>query len=142
VPEAIADLKKAATLFPLSSDIHRELGFSYYQQHEYKLAEAQYQTVQSINPNDLAAHYILGIVYSRLGNRAEAAKQEKLFADQKLDPMADIGMQSYYAKHPAIADEAVPWHVHTEAEAMQSWNSPTPSAKTAPPATVAKGGAR
>jgi tetratricopeptide (TPR) repeat protein len=142
VPEAIADLKQAATRFPLSSDIHRELGFSYYQQHEYKLAEVQYQAVQSINPNDLAAHYILGIVYSRLGNHKEAAKQEKLFADQKLDPMADIGMQTYYAKHPAIADEAVPWHVHTEAEAMQSWNSPTPSAKTASPVAVAKGGAR
>lgn len=135
VSGAIADLKQAAILYPLSSDIHRELGFSYYQQHQYKLAEAQYQTVQSINPNDLAAHYILGIVYSRLGMHKQANEQEKLFADQKLDPMADVSMQDYYARHPFIANEAVPWHVHTEAEAMQSYYDETPHIGASSPST-------
>lgn len=121
---AVANLEKAEKLFPLSRDIHRELGFSYYQEHHYKLAEAQYLEVQKIDPDSLSAHYILGILYRRLGEAEKSEQQEAIFADDKDDPMADVEMQQYYMRHPDISDVAVPWHVHTEAEAMK-----TPSSK-------------
>jgi tetratricopeptide (TPR) repeat protein len=44
---AIADLKRVAASFPQSRDAHRELGFSYYQLHQYDLARAEYEVVQS-----------------------------------------------------------------------------------------------
>lgn len=120
LPSAIADLEKAAQLYPLSRDIHRELGFSYYQVHKYKLAEAQYQDLQKIDPDSLAAHYILAIVYRRLGEMRKAGEQAEIFADDKLDPMADVEKQRYFSRHPIISDEAVPWHLITEAEAMKT----------------------
>ena len=120
----IADLQAAEKLFPLSRDIHRELGFSYYQEHEYQRAEAQYLEVQKIDPDSLAAHYILGILYRRLGETKKSDEQEAIFADEKMDPMADVQMQRYYTGHPGISNVAVPWHVHTEADAMK-----TPSSK-------------
>jgi hypothetical protein len=120
---AISDLKTAEALYPLSRDIHRELGFSYYQTHQYKLAEAQYLEVQKIDPDSLAAHYILGILYRRLGNAKLSDEQEAIFADDKDDPMADVQMEQYYMRHPDISDVAVPWHVHTEALAMHTESS-------------------
>ncbi|MEI9969061.1 MAG: tetratricopeptide repeat protein [Terracidiphilus sp.] len=34
------------TQFPRSRDAHRELGFSFYQQHKYQEARTEYETVQ------------------------------------------------------------------------------------------------
>lgn len=116
LPGAIKNLEQVVRLYPMSIDGHRELGFSYYQQRQYDQAAAQYQAVQGIDPDDLAAHYILSIVYRRLGMRDRAEQEAKRFADEKNDPMADTATLEYLAKHPNISTEAVPWHLHTEHE--------------------------
>ena len=64
---AISDLREVTAQFPRSRDAHRELGFSLYQQHKYEKARSEYEMLQTIDPDDLAAHYILSIVYRRLG---------------------------------------------------------------------------
>jgi Flp pilus assembly protein TadD len=112
VDEAIGNLKKVAAQFPRSRDAHRELGFSYYQQHKYDLARAEYETVQSIDPDDLAAHYNLSILYRRLGLKDKASEQAAYFADQKDDPTASTYALQYLRNHQEIAQESVPWHTH------------------------------
>ncbi len=110
---AIADLLEVITQFPRSRDAHRELGFSFYQQHKYDEARAEYETVQSIDPDDLAAHYILSIVYRRLGMKEEAAREAAIFADQKDDPTANTYALEFLRKHPEVTEESVPWHIHS-----------------------------
>lgn len=110
---AITNLRQVASQFPRSRDAHRELGFSYYQQHKYDQARTEYQTVQSIDPDDLAAHYILSIVYRRLGVNDKAAHEAAEFADQKDDPTASTYALEYLRKHPEVANETVPWHIHS-----------------------------
>src|SRR5882757_7911339 len=112
VDEAIENLKKVAAAFPRSRDAHRELGFSYYQQHKYAQAREEYETLQGIDPDDLAAHYNLSILYRRLGMKDKAAVQAAYFADQKDDPTASTYALEYLRKHHEIAQESVPWHVH------------------------------
>jgi tetratricopeptide (TPR) repeat protein len=111
---AIADLREVAVQFPRSRDAHRELGFSYYQQHKYDAARTEYETLQSIDPDDLAAHYILSIVYRRLGMNEKASHEAAEFADQKNDPTASTYALEYLRKHPEIANETVPWHTHSD----------------------------
>ena len=110
---AVADLLDVITQFPRSRDAHRELGFSFYQQHKYQEARTEYETVQSIDPDDLSAHYILSIVYRRLGMKAEAAREAAAFADQKDDPTANSYALEFLSKHPEVTSESVPWHVHS-----------------------------
>jgi tetratricopeptide (TPR) repeat protein len=112
VDEAIADLQKVSAQFPQSRDAHRELGFSFYQQHKYNLARAEYEYVQSIDPDDLAAHYNLAILYRRLGMKDKAAVEAAYFSDEKDDPTASTFALEYLRKHHEIAQESVPWHVH------------------------------
>jgi Flp pilus assembly protein TadD len=102
------------TQFPRSRDAHRELGFSFYQQHKYQEARTEYETVQSIDPDDLPAHYILSIVYRRLGMQKEAAQEAAAFADQKDDPTANVYALEYLRTHPEVTAESVPWHVHRD----------------------------
>ena len=134
VDQAIADLQKVAAAYPRSRDAHRELGFSFYQQHKYPLARAEYESVQSIDPDDLAAHYNLAILYRRLGLKDKAAEQSAYFADQKDDPTASTFALEFLRKHREIAQESVPWHVHDLDH--EGKDEPTPA--TAVPTTAAK----
>lgn len=110
---AIGDFREVTAQFPRSRDAHRELGFSFYQQHKYDEARIEYETLQSIDPDDLAAHYILSIVYRRLGMKEDAAREAAIFADQKDDPTANIYALEFLSKHPEVTSESVPWHIHS-----------------------------
>ena len=114
---AIAVLLEVITQFPRSRDAHRELGFSFYQQHKYQEARTEYETVQSIDPDDLSAHYILSIVYRRLGMQKEGAREAAAFADEKDDPTANVYALEFLRKHPEVTAESVPWHVHKDRSA-------------------------
>jgi len=114
---AIGDLREVTAQFPRSRDGHRELGFSLYQQHKYDEARAEYETLESIDPDDLAAHYILSIVYRRLGMKEQAAREASAFADQKDDPTASTYALEFLRKHPEITSESVPWHTHSDVAA-------------------------
>ena len=109
---AIADLREVTTQYPRSRDAHRELGFSLYQMHKYDEARTEYENVQSIDPDDLSAHYILSIVYRRLGMKENAAREAAAFADQKDDPTAGEYALEFLRKHPEVTSESVPWHTH------------------------------
>jgi tetratricopeptide (TPR) repeat protein/nitrate/TMAO reductase-like tetraheme cytochrome c subunit len=112
VKEAIADLQAVLEKYPRSKDALRELGFSYYQQHDYTLARDTYECIQVIDPDDLAAHYQLAILYRRLGDKTKAAIESAKFADQKDDPTASEYALQFLRKHPEVASESVGWHTH------------------------------
>ena len=114
--KAIEDLKQVAEAFPESRDAHRELGFSYYQQHKYDPARLEYERVQSIDPDDLSAHYNLSILYRRLGMKDKSLVEAAKFADQKDDPTANTYAFEYLRQHDEIAAESVPWHVHGDVD--------------------------
>ena len=112
IQEAIEDLKAMLAKYPLAKDGLRELGFSYYQAHDYANARQQYEKLQAIDPDDLAAHYQLAILYRRLGEKEKAAVESAKFADQKDDPTASTYALMFLRKHPEVASESVSWHTH------------------------------
>ena len=112
VKEAIVDLEAMLEKYPRSRDGLRELGFSYYQQHDYTRARDAYERLQVVDPDDLAAHYQLAILYRRLGEKDKAAVESAKFADQKDDPTASEYALEFLRKHPEVAAESVAWHTH------------------------------
>jgi hypothetical protein len=68
--------------------------------------------VQGVDPDDLAAHYHLAILYRRLGMKDKAAIESAKFADQKDDPTAGEYALMFLRKHPEVASESVVWHTH------------------------------
>jgi Flp pilus assembly protein TadD len=110
----IADLKKVVDQYPQSRDARRELGISYYQQHNYDAAMEQFQKLQQIDPDDLAAHYNLSILYRRMGLKDKAAEQQALFVTKKFDPGSPTYSLTFLRQHPEISTESVPWHMHTD----------------------------
>lgn len=112
VKEAISDLEAVLAKYPRSRDALRELGFSYYQQHNYPRARDVYEQLQGVDPDDLAAHYNLAILYRRLGQKDKATFEAARFADQKDDPTASVYALEFLRKHPEVANESVVWHAH------------------------------
>lgn len=112
VDEAIADFEAMLAKYPRSVDGLRELGFSYFQKHDYAAARGAYLRLQQIDPDNLAAHYSLAIIYRRLGEKGLSALESEKFADQKPDPTASTYALEFLTKHPEVAAESVVWHVH------------------------------
>jgi len=112
VDEAIIDLQAMVAAYPRTKDGWRELGFSYYQKHDYPAARDAYEKLQAIDPDDLAAHYQLAILYRRTGDKLRAAIESAKFADQKDDPTASEYALQFLGKHPEVAAESVTWHTH------------------------------
>ena len=73
---------------------------------------AQFEALQAIDPDDLAAHYNLAVIYRRLGMKKEAAEQAALFAVKQVDPGAPTYSLGYLRNHPEMSVESVPWHMH------------------------------
>ncbi len=72
-PEAeVADLQKVVAQYPQSRDARRELGISYLPAARYQEAIEQFEALQAIDPDDLAAHYNLAILYRRVGDEGES----------------------------------------------------------------------
>jgi tetratricopeptide (TPR) repeat protein len=112
VDTAIADFQSMLAQFPRSKDGLRELGFSFFQKHDYAAARTEYEKLQAIDPDDLAAHYSLAIIYRRLGLKNQSAIESAKYADQKDDPPASVYALEFLGKHPEVAAESVPWHTH------------------------------
>lgn len=112
--QEIADLQNVVQQYPDCRDARRELGISYYQQHRYVDARQQFEALQAIDPDDLAAHYNLAVLYRRMGLKKRSAEQAALFATKQVDPGAPTYSLNYLRKHPEISIESVPWHVHEQ----------------------------
>ena len=112
--QEIADFRKVVEMFPESRDARRELGITYYQQNDNKASMEQFEALQQIDPDDLTAHYNLSILYRRMGKPAEAAEQQAMFVDKKVDPGAPTYSLNYLRIHPEISTESIPWHLHTD----------------------------
>jgi tetratricopeptide (TPR) repeat protein len=110
----IADFRKVVEMFPQSRDARRELGITYYQQHNNVAALEQFQALQQIDPDDLAAHYNLSILYRRMGKPKEAAIEQAAFVEKKVDPGAPTYSLNFLRLHPEISNESVPWHMHSD----------------------------
>jgi tetratricopeptide (TPR) repeat protein len=110
-----ADLERVVAQFPDSRDARRELGISYYQQHRSEDAMAQFKALQAVDPDDLAAHYNLAILYRRTGLKQQAEHEASLYTIKRIDPGAPTYSLDYLRKHPEISNESVPWHLHNEA---------------------------
>jgi tetratricopeptide (TPR) repeat protein len=114
----VADLEKVVAQFPRSSDARRELGKSYYRQNRLEDAKVQFEALQTIEPDDVAAHYNLSLIYGRLGMEDKASEQAVLFADKKTDPNAPTYSLDFLRAHPEVSTESVPWHMHTDLKPM------------------------
>jgi len=112
----IADLKKVVEQFPQSRDARRELGVSYYQQDRPKEALEQFQALQAIDPDDLAAHYNLSLLYRRMGMKDKAKEQLAFYKLKKVDPGAPTYSLDFLRSHPEISNESKLWHIHSDGQ--------------------------
>lgn len=112
--QEIEDFRRVMEKYPESRDARRELGITYYQQHDEHAALEQFEALQKIDPDDLVAHYNLSILYRRMGMPEKAAKEQAAFVDKKVDPGAPTYSLNYLRVHPEISTESIPWHMHSD----------------------------
>ena len=112
--EEVADLQRVVEQYPQARDPRRELGVAYYQRHSYEEAREQFEALEAIDPDDLAAHYNLAVLYRRMGMKDKASEEAAMFATRQVDPGAPTYSLEFLRRHPEISIESVPWHMHTD----------------------------
>lgn len=110
----LADLLEVVRQYPQSRDARRELGITYFQRDDDEHSVEQFQALEGIDPNDVAAHYNLAVLYRRMGMKEQAAKEQALLMTEKGDPAAPTYSLNFLRNHPEIWGESSPWHVHTD----------------------------
>ena len=66
----------------------------------------QFKALQAIDPDDLAAHYNLAILYRRDGMKKQASDEAALYTIKRIDPGAPTYSLDYLRKHPEISTRA------------------------------------
>lgn len=111
---ALERLAPIAAQFPRFGQAHDALGYIDAVRHDYAATRRELEAAQSIDPDDLVAHRWLATVYLKLGMNAAAEREAALTSLKKEDPVAGWEVQRFWQKHPEIAREVVPYHVHTD----------------------------
>jgi len=106
------DQKYVISLFPRLRQARQELGYIYYLQKKYVDAQKQFEALQSINPDDLTAHYYLSLICDRLGMKDRAQEEGEEYAEHREDPTVGGLAQDFWRRYPAVADELAPYHTH------------------------------
>jgi tetratricopeptide (TPR) repeat protein len=109
---AAEDQKYVISLFPRLRQARQELGYIYYLQKKYPAAQEQFEALQSINPDDLTAHYYLSLICDQLGMKDKAQQEAAEYAEHREDRSVGRLAQDFWRKNPAIADELAPYHIH------------------------------
>ena len=110
----LADLQEVVQQFPQSRDARRELGITYFQRDDDEHAMEQFQALEAIDPDDVAAHYNLAVLYRRMGMKPQAEKEQALLLTEKNDPEALTRSLTFLSDHPEVSNESIPWHIHTD----------------------------
>lgn len=113
---AATDLSGVAALYPDSMDTNRELGLTDYLLGKSAEASSEFQRVEQNDPDDLLSHYYLSLLYRREGENNRAGTESARFVDEKPDPQDDTDALQFLSKHPDIAGERHPWHMHVLSE--------------------------
>jgi tetratricopeptide (TPR) repeat protein len=111
-PEAIKSLALVVNAYPRFRQARQDLGYAYFVQKNYSLARAQFEALQQINPDDLTACYYLSLIYGYLGMSQQAARQGALYSEHKDDPGAALLGLDFRYRHPEVAHESEPYHLH------------------------------
>lgn len=109
---AAADQNAVISMFPRLRQARQELGYIFYLQKNYTEAQKQFEALQTINPDDLTAHYYLSLICDRLGMKQRAQQEGAEYAEHRDDPTVGGLAQDFWRRYPAVADELAPYHVH------------------------------
>jgi Tfp pilus assembly protein PilF len=114
VPAAITDLEQIEKLFPQSRDVHRELAISYFLAHQDARARQEFETVQTLAPDDVLCHYYLATLYHRLGMELQAKQQGDLYLQRRNGADTSTRSLTYLLAQPEMYNESLPDHVHRD----------------------------
>ena len=109
---AEADFRLVNAAFPRDRLSLQQLGELSKIKRDYPGARVFYEQILAIDPEDSGAHYNLMLIYSKLGLKPDAQREEKIFADLKDDPRTTALAGAFLDKNPAVGRRSLPYYVN------------------------------
>ncbi len=129
--DAISHLRQALAQYPRDRVVRNELGRILFLKRQYAEAVREFETVLTVDPEDLQAHYNLMLCYNGLGDQAKAAEHQQRYLRFKADEAAQAITGPYRQANPEDNNERQAIHEHVSAPlpkvpARQTAAVPTP----------------
>jgi len=109
---AIASLSDVRRQYPRDRVVLDQIGRVMFLQRRYADSVTVFQDALSVDPEDLQAHYNLMLCYRGLGQKENAAREEKLFLRFKADESAQALTEQPRLRNPEENNERQPVHDH------------------------------
>lgn len=109
---AETDFRRVNAAFPRDRLSLQQLGELAKINRDYASARSFYEQVLAIDPEDAGAHYNMMLVYSKLGMKPEAQREERIFADLKDDPRTTALAGMFLEKNPAVGRRSLPYYIN------------------------------
>jgi eukaryotic-like serine/threonine-protein kinase len=93
--EAIAEIKRALEINPLSLMDRSITGWTYYHARQYERAEQELKAALEIDRNFSNCHLMLGFVYERMGRYSEAIAEAKIAQDMMAGSVIPLWVLGY-----------------------------------------------
>lgn len=116
--KALTFLDPVLREFPRFRQARQEAGYCNFLLKKYREAQAQFEALKAINPDDLTAAYYLSLIYKKTGRFEDAEREARLYSDHREDPTMVYVRQDFWRAYPEIANEIQPNHVHESRTAL------------------------
>ena len=91
---------------------------------QLQIAQNYYEQILAIDPEDVASHYNLIVIYQKLGMREESKKEAVIFKDLKDDPQVTSLASNFLQTNWNIGSESLPFHTHDLKLFQSIWEKP------------------
>jgi tetratricopeptide (TPR) repeat protein/nitrate/TMAO reductase-like tetraheme cytochrome c subunit len=88
---------------------------------QLKIAQAYYEKILSIDPEDLSSIYNLMLIYQKLKLTDKARDKAKQFRDLKDDPQTASLANAFLQKNWDVGNESLPYHTHDLIPFQEVW---------------------
>jgi tetratricopeptide (TPR) repeat protein len=109
---AETDFRRVNQAFPRDRLSLQQLGELSKIKRDYPGARSFYEQILAIDPEDTGAHYNLMLIYSKLGMKQDAQREEKIFADLKDDPRTTALAGAFLEKNQAVGRRSLPYYIN------------------------------
>jgi Flp pilus assembly protein TadD len=108
---AADELTKVASQYPRDREVQRQLGQTLYSLGRIREAQAAFEALLRIDPNDHGAYQFLSPIYLSESPK-EAERAHSLYLLWRDDPLADVFADRFFDTHPEWTEERIAAHIH------------------------------
>lgn len=119
--DAEADFRFVNQAYPRDRLTLQQLGELAKIKRDFPAAQNFFGQILAIDPEDTGAHYNMMLIFSKLNQKEDALREQKIFADLKDDPRTTALASDFLQRNQAVGRRSLPYYVNVLQPFQEKW---------------------